>query len=650
MNPNGQGRVFASVLSPVVDGGYYAIRRVAGQWVQVQAQIICDGHDVIQGGLQFKHVGDKDWEEHRIWSYAEDRWQGKFQVDRQGNWEYRVVGWVDHGLSWREGLQKKAYDGQYVMTELKDGIPIFEAIQKHYKSNKEAKEILKKLINTINDEHQYEEGVRMALSNDVQHVLYTCPEKKFISYSKSFPLYVDRQRALFSAWYEFFPRSASETPGQHGTFKDCEKLLPRIKEMGFDVLYFPPIHPIGEVNRKGKNNATIAGEGDVGSPWGIGNKTGGHDTVHPELGTLEDYKDLIQKAKAIDIEIAMDFALQCAPDHPWVKEHPSWFKWRSDGTVQYAENPPKKYQDILPIYFETEDWRALWTEIYRVVRYWIEQGVTIFRVDNPHTKPFVFWEWLIAEIKKDYPDILFLSEAFTRAALMYHLGKIGFTQSYNYFPWKSSKHELIGYMNELTTGTTAEIFRPNFWPNTPDINTFPMQNGNPSLYMIRLFLAATLCSSYGIYGPVYELLVHEALPGKEEYYRSEKYEIYHWDWTKHNKVTMLITMLNKIRKEHPAFHQTNNWENVPIENEQMIAYYKESDDGSDKILCIVNLNPFERQTASLQAPIQKIGVHPGQNFIVHDLISENSWIWNQEWNYIALDPGMPFHLFKVRIV
>lgn len=645
---NGQSRVYAAVLSPVVDGGQYSIRRVVDQWVNVDARIICDGHDVIQATLQFKPAESKEWKEHRIWSKSEDLWGGRFQVESQGLWTYRVCGWIDHGLSWREGLMKKAQDGQFVKTELNDGIPILESIMKLYKTDKSTVSYLKKLIALIKDDTKYKEALSAALSNDLQHILYICPEKKFASYSKEYQVYVDRKKALFSAWYEFFPRSASPDPGKHGTFKDCEALLPRVKEMGFDVLYFPPIHPIGEVNRKGKNNATTAGPEDVGSPWGIGSKLGGHDAVHPDLGTLQDYKQLIIKAKEMDIEIAMDLALQCAPDHPWVKDHPSWFKWRSDGTVQYAENPPKKYQDILPIYFETEDWKALWEAIRDVTIYWIKQGVTIFRVDNPHTKPFVFWEWLIAEVKKDYPDILFLSEAFTRSALMYHLGKIGFTQSYTYFSWKNSKYELIDYMNELTRGTTAEIFRPNFWPNTPDINTFPMQNGNQSLYMLRIFLAATLSSSYGMYGPAYEMLIHEAMPGKEEYYRSEKYEIYHWNWETRNPLTMIITMLNRIRQNHPALQETNNWENCPVQNEHLIAYYKQNDDATDKILCVVNLHPFERQSGNLQAPLNRIGVHPGQQFVVQDLISGNSWIWNQEWNYVALDPALPFHLFHVR--
>jgi starch synthase (maltosyl-transferring) len=646
---NGQSRVFVAVISPMVDGGKYSIRRVVGQWVHVQAQIICDGHDVIQGALQFKPIHETEWQEHRIWSHTEDRWSGKFKVDAQGLWEYRVSGWVDHGLSWREGLLKKAHDGQHVKTELHDGIHILESILKMQKLTKEANTFLKNLITLIKDDKKYDAALRSALSNDLQHILYTNPEKKFITHSTSYLVYVDRKKALFGAWYEFFPRSAAKEKGVHGTFQDCERLLPRIKEFGFDVLYFPPIHPIGEINRKGKNNATTAEPGDVGSPWAIGNKSGGHDAVQADYGTLSDYKSLIKKAKALDIEIAMDFALQCAPDHPWVKEHPSWFKWRSDGTVQYAENPPKKYQDILPIYFETEDWQTLWNAIRDVLLYWVKEGVTIFRVDNPHTKPFIFWEWLIAEIKKEYPDILFLSEAFTRSALMYQLGKIGFTQSYTYFAWKNSKYELIDYMTELTRGTPAEIFRPNFWPNTPDINTFPMQNGNQALYMIRIFLAATLSSSYGMYGPVYEMLVHQAMPGKEEYHRSEKYEIYHWDWEARNSLTMLITMLNKIRNLHPAFHETNNWVNVPVQNDYLLAYYKQNEDGSDKILCVVNLNPFEKQSGNVQVPLYQIGAQAGQQFVVHDLISGNSWIWSNEWNYVALDPGLPFHLFEVKV-
>ena len=360
---NGQSRVFAGILSPVVDGGQYSIRRVVGQWVQVDAQVLCDGHDIIQAELQFKPASQKEWDAHRIWGHAEDRYSGRFQVTAQGLWQYRVAGWVDHGLTWREGLYKKVQDGQYVRTELHDGIELLESLIKSKKGDKASITLLKNALALIRDDDQYEAAVQAALSNELQHILYTAPEKKYISYSKVYEVYVDRKKALFSAWYEFFPRSASEIAGQHGTFKDCVRLLPRVKEMGFDVLYFPPIHPIGEINRKGKNNATIAGPEDVGSPWGIGSKLGGHDAIHPDLGTLADYKDLMAKAKAMDIEIAMDFALQCAPDHPWVKEHPAWFKWRSDGTVQYAENPPKKYQDILPIYFETEDWKALWKTI-----------------------------------------------------------------------------------------------------------------------------------------------------------------------------------------------------------------------------------------------------------------------------------------------
>ncbi|MFN3641244.1 MAG: alpha-1,4-glucan--maltose-1-phosphate maltosyltransferase, partial [Flavobacterium sp.] len=510
---------------------------------------------------------------------------------------------------------------------------------------KEEKDFLKNCSNAFTDEKLYDLGLKLAMSEELQLIFEKYPTRLLANQSKELRVFVDRNKALFSTWYEFFPRSASQIPGKHGTFKDCERLLPRVKEMGFDTLYFPPIHPIGEVNRKGKNNSTTAIAGDVGSPWGIGSQFGGHRSTHPELGTIDEFKHLVKKAQEMGIEIAMDYALQAAPDHPYVKEHPQWFKWRPDGTVQYAENPPKKYQDIQPIYFESDDWKNLWKELLDVAMFWVKEcGIRVFRVDNPHTKPFYFWGWLISEIQKKYPDVIFLSEAFTRPKVMNELAKQGFTQSYTYFTWRNTKAELIEYLTELTQTEQKEFFRPNFWPNTPDILPYALQSGNESVYLQKYFLAATLSSSVGIYGPAYEFLVHEAMPGKEEYSKSEKYEIYHWNWEHRNKMTMLISKINHIRHQHLSLQQTNNLVFCDTDNDMLLAYYKHDDAHSDHTLMICNLDPYYAKQGLVRLPLDKIGNQPVR---VTDLITGNSYWWDIEWNFVEVHPALPFHLFKI---
>ncbi|MGL5111309.1 MAG: alpha-1,4-glucan--maltose-1-phosphate maltosyltransferase, partial [Flavobacterium sp.] len=464
--------------------------------------------------------------------------------------------------------------------------------------------------------------------------------------SQELKVYVDRKKALFSTWYEFFPRSSSNENGKHGTFKDCEKLLPRVAAMGFDTLYFPPIHPIGEVNRKGKNNATYTQEGDVGSPWGIGSQFGGHKATHPELGSIEDFKELVTKAQNLGIEVAMDYALQAAPDHPYVNDFPQWFKWRPDGTVQYAENPPKKYQDILPIYFESSDWQNLWKELLDVALFWIEEcNIKIYRVDNPHTKPFYFWGWLIGEIKKKHPDVLFLAEAFTRPTIMNQLAKQGFSQSYTYFTWRNTKQELQEYVTELTQSSQKEFYRPNFWPNTPDINPFALQGGNESVHLQKYFLAATLSSNVGIYGPVFEYQVSTPMaPGKEEYLNSEKYECLLWDWTIQNNLTYRISQINAIRKAQASLQQTNNIVFCETNNDQVMAYYKYDDAKENETLMIVNLHTEQTVQAMVRLPYDVMGYHAIR---VHDLITDAVYSWDSEWNFIELEACLPFHLFKI---
>ena len=642
-----QKRVIIENVLPQIDNGDYFIKRIIGQNIRVSANIISDGHDVMEAVVHYKHENDKKYIEIKMNSLLNDSFEATFSVQKQGFYSYFVESWIDYALNWQYGIGKKIKDNQIVKSELLEGIEYIKPLLK--KVSASDKKYLEETIKLFSDDKNYNEAIKEAVSDKLKIIFKEYPTKFLANQSKELKIYVDRPKALFSTWYEFFPRSASNKLGNHGSFKDCEKLLPRVAKMGFDTLYFPPIHPIGEVNRKGINNATNANPSDVGSPWGIGSKYGGHKSIHPELGTLEDFKSLVKSAKNLGIEIAMDFALQAAPDHPYVKDFPQWFKWRPDGTVQYAENPPKKYQDILPIYFESDDWENLWKELLDCALFWVEEcGIKIFRVDNPHTKPFYFWGWLIAEIKKKHPDVLFLAEAFTRPKIMNQLAKQGFTQSYTYFTWRNSKAELIEYVTELTQSEQKEYFRPNFWPNTPDINPYALQGANESTYLQKYFLAATLSSSVGIYGPVFEHMISDAIPGKEEYLDSEKYQIRHWDWEKENKITMLITKINNIRKEQASLQQTNNIQFCDTDNDQVIAYYKYDHTKENETLMICNLDAYYAKQAWVKIPLQSLNIQEGQSFTVTDLITGNSYIWNREWNFIEIHPSLPFHLFKIQ--
>lgn len=461
---------------------------------------------------------------------------------------------------------------------------------------------------------------------------------------------VDREKARFSTWYEMFPRSCSDTPGRHGTFQDCEARLPYIAAMGFDVLYLPPIHPIGKTHRKGKNNAQTGDATDHGSPWAIGASEGGHKAILPALGTLQDFRRLMERARTHGIEMAMDIAFQCSPDHPYVQGHREWFRIRPDGTVQYAENPPKKYQDIFPLDFETEQWRALWEELRSVFDYWIEQGVRIFRVDNPHTKPFAFWEWVIGAVKRMHPDVLFLAEAFTRPKVMHRLAKLGFTQSYNYYPWRTTKTELMEYFTELTQSEVREFFRPNLWPNTPDILTEQLQHGGRPAFMSRLVLAATLGANYGIYGPSYELGEHEPREaGSEEYLNSEKYEIRRWELDRSDSLGEFIARVNRIRRENPALQSDWSLRFHPVANDQLLCYSKRTADGANVILVVVNLSPYHRHSGWLELDLDILGVDVDRPFQVQDLLTNAYYAWQGPRNYIEVDPhSAPAHIFRIR--
>ncbi|WP_299549072.1 alpha-1,4-glucan--maltose-1-phosphate maltosyltransferase [Seonamhaeicola sp.] len=640
-----QKRVVIDYVSPSVNRGEFHIKRVVNEIVNVEAHILADGHDVLGASVLYKHENDENWSESRLHLDVNNEWRGAFTVDKQGFYTYKVQAWVDYALNWQHGIERKIDDNQHVKSELLEGIEYLKAIKGNIEQNDSF--YFDHLINIFGNDDHYKEAIQEATNERLHHIFFNHPQRILANETKAYQAYVDRKKARFSTWYEFFPRSASEHEGVHGTLKDCERLLPRVANMGFDTLYLPPIHPIGEVNRKGKNNTTEAFEGDVGSTWGIGSRFGGHKDVHPDLGTIDDLKNLVQKAKEHGLEIAMDYALQAAPDHPWVNEHPTWFKWRPDGTVQYAENPPKKYQDILPIYWESEDYENLWQECLDILLHWIDCGVNVFRVDNPHTKPFYFWNWIIAEVKAKHPDVIFLAEAFTAPKVMQQLAKQGYTQSYTYFTWRNSKHELIEYLEELTKTESREYMQPNFWPNTPDINPYHLQGANESKHIQRYALAATLSSSIGIYGPVFEYMLSDALLGREEYNNSEKFQFTHYDWNIQNKLITVITKINTLRHQNEALQQTNNIRFCYVENDNLLAFYKWNDAKTNELLIVISLDDHSMQQGTIQMPLHDLGIDSNHKFQVKDLITNSSYNWQGEWNFVELHPTLPFHIFEI---
>ena len=643
----GTKRVIIENVKPQLNCGQYPVKRVVGEAITVTADIFSDGHDEVKAKLLYRKSKKKNWNEVPMQFLGNDHWEATFRPDSMGRFEYTIQGWVDHFYTWQKGVQKKFEANQDISVELQIGAQFLEEAAVTARPGQQKR--LRKWVNDLKENQSQAEALAQAISTDVSDLMSACCDLQNVTtYHKVLAVEVERQKALFSTWYEFFPRSASQEPGKHGTFQDCERLLPRIAEMGFDTIYLPPIHPIGYAFRKGKNNSTTAQPGEPGSPWAIGAPDGGHKGILAELGTLDDFRSFVHQAREHGIEIALDFAIQCSPDHPYVKEHPQWFKWRPDGTVQYAENPPKKYQDVLPVNFETEDWQNLWRELRSVLQYWIDQGVHIFRVDNPHTKAFGFWEWVIAEIHKNDPQVIFLAEAFTRPRVMERLAKIGFTQSYTYFTWRNTSEELKEYMHELTRTEMREYFRPNFWPNTPDINPPVLQEGGEAAHITRVVMAATMSSNYGLYGPVYEFGIATPVPEKEEYLDSEKYEIKHWDWGRFTKIREVITLINKIRKVNPALQTTWNIAFGGSDNTQLLCYGKWDDDFTNKILVVVNLDPYNTQAGWVQVPLQQLRIQPGQHYNVYDLLTERQYTWNDEWNYVELRPHeMPVHVFRI---
>lgn len=649
---DGRSRVIIEGVSPQIDGGRHAIKRVLGEDVVVEADIFADGHDLLSAVLLYRLAHDKSWKEIEMAPTNNDRWQASFRITDLGTYFYTVEGWVDHFKSWRRDLEKKAKADQDVTVDLRTGAQLVVAAGSRSSTKDQA--VLQEWLTTWSsgDSGAVKERVAQALDPIMAGVVHRSSDRNFATrYAQELRVIADPLRARTAAWYECFPRSCGSDGKRHGTLKDVEAQIPRVAEMGFDILYLPPIHPIGQAFRKGRNNSAQTSPEDPGSPWGIGSEDGGHKAIHPQLGTLDDFRRLVATARSREIDIALDIALQCSPDHPYVREHPEWFKKRADGTIQYAENPPKKYQDIYPFDFETPAWRALWEELKSVMEYWVQEGVTIFRVDNPHTKAFPFWEWAIGELKKAHPKLIFLAEAFTRPKVMYELAKIGFTQSYNYFPWRNTGAELRQFMTELTRTSVKEFYRPNLWPNTPDILPQFLQFGGRPAFMIRLILAATLGASYGIYGPAFELGVNTPrAAGEEEYLDSEKYEIKAWDLTAPASLQSLITRVNTVRRENPALHRNELLAFHAVSNDQLIAYSKRTPDLGNIILTVVNLDPHHAQSGYVELSLDELGIGPADTFQVHDLLTGTHYLWRGSRNFVEFDPTnqIPAAVFRLK--
>ncbi len=643
-------RVIIEAVRPNIDGGLFPIKRTVGEEVVVEADIYAEGHDTLMAVVKYRPEGGSEWSEAPMVAQPwNDRWTGRFTVEAEGRHEYTVEGWVDRFASWHKELGKKAEAGQDVSSELLEGAEhVLEGAKRASGADMAWLEGHAEILRRDGDQA---ERVKAALHPELFAIMARYPDRsRGFTYEPHLGIIVERERARFGSWYEMFPRSTSPEPGRHGTLKTTQDRLPYVASMGFDVVYLPPIHPVGRAFRKGPNNTLTPGPDDPGSPWAIGGPEGGHTSIHPELGTMADFDDLVLAARKLNLEIALDIAFQCSPDHPWVKEHPQWFRHRPDGTIKYAENPPKKYQDIYPIDFECDDWQALWNELRDVFLFWIGHGVNIFRVDNPHTKPFRFWDWVIKEVCDEHPGTIFLAEAFTRPKLMLRLAKGGYQQSYSYFTWRTTKWAIQEYFTELTRTEAMEVMRPNLFANTPDILHESLQVGGRPGFQIRLVLAATLGANYGIYGPPFEQCVGTPVKhGSEEYLDSEKYQVRHWDLDAPGNLRAFIARINEIRRENPALQYDRGLRFYSTDNDQVIAYGKSSPDRSNFILTVVNLDPNHTQSAWVRVPIHELDLGQGENYQVHDLIGDARYLWSGESNFVQLDPhACPAHIFRIR--
>ncbi len=642
--PGEEKRIVVEAVTPQLDCGRFAVKRIVGDTVAVQADIFRDGHEQIAAAVLYRRQGETQWQEAPMTFIDNDRWGGSFRVTEVGRYEYTVTAWTDLYGTWYRDMQKRVAAGQDVRSEILEGRRLVEGAAQ--RASGQDRQRLQVALQQVADA-SVETALQVMLNDEFAQLVRSYPERSHAAlFNPVLRVISDRERAGFSAWYELFPRSYSSIQGQHGTFRDAAARLPAVRDMGFDIIYLPPIHPIGRKNRKGRNNSLVAQAGDVGSPWAIGGPEGGHDAIAPELGTEEDFAFFVQTAQELGMEVALDFAIQCSPDHPWVKEHPDWFYQRLDGTIRFAENPPKKYEDIYPINFHGPHQEALWNELLRVVRLWVSRGVHVFRVDNPHTKSVPFWGWLISEIQREDPGVIFLAEAFTRPKTMRALAKEGFTHSYTYFTWRNTKWELTEYLTELTTSEMAEYYRPNFWPNTPDILHEFLQHGGLPAFKLRFVLAATLSANYGIYSG-YEL--GENVPvraGSEEYLDSEKYQIRQRDWDQSHSLAPFITTINRARRAHPALQTTNNLRFIHADKDAIIAYIKQSPDRRDTILTVVNLDPHNTQECTVYVPFSEFGLHQGRTpLVAEDLITGARYPWRDGGNYVRLDPNYePAHI------
>ncbi len=641
-------RILIESVDPEVDAGRFPCKRIAGDVVEVTATIFTDGHDLVSAVLRHRRGDETTWTETPMRALGNDRWCACFVAERIGRYAYDIAAWLDRFGTWRHGLSRKVDAGLDVRSELLEGAALVAAAAARATDRSDAC-ALGEAAQHLSAGAAVARRIETALSATLYEMMSRHPDRSDEARSaRTLAVDVERERAGFGAWYEFFPRSCAPEPGRHGTFADARARLRHAAAMGFDVVYLPPIHPIGTTNRKGPDNAQVSAPGDPGSPWAIGGADGGHCAVHAELGSLADFDAFVAEARRLDLEVALDIAFQCSPDHPWVREHPEWFRHRPDGSIQYAENPPKRYQDVYPLDFECEDWRGLWQELLGVFQFWIAHDIKIFRVDNPHTKPFAFWEWAIAELRTEHPDCIFLAEAFTRPRIVEYLAKAGFSQSYTYFTWRNTKHELQSYLEELQEGPNRETLRPNFFANTPDINPEFLQYGGRASFQIRLVLAATLAGSYGIYGPPYELCVADAGPGAEDYRDSEKYRIRHWDLRAPGNIIAFIQRINAIRREQP-----DPWRGslrfLPVDCDDLIAYLRTGRTHEDAMLVVVNLSPHHSAAGWLEVPLEDLGLDSDRAFQMHDLLGGATFLWQGPRNYVALDPThSPAHVFRVR--
>ncbi len=619
----------------------------------IGADAFADGHDVVIARLRHRPPGSTEWIEVPMEALGNDQWRASFKVEALGRHAFTVAAWADAWATWRRDLRKRLDAGQDVSVDLQIGAALVDeaAARATAAGARDDAKALESWAGALRGERHRGDRAGRALDEVLDRLMQAHADRSHETrFEPVLEIAVEPELARFSTWYELFPRSASPDPKRHGTFKDVAKRLPYVADLGFDVLYLPPIHPIGTTFRKGPNNVTEARPGDPGVPWGIGSAEGGHEAIHPELGTLRDFRALVAAAEKRGIAIALDIAFQASPDHPWVKEHPAWFRHRPDGTVQYAENPPKKYQDIYPFDFESADWPGLWAALEGVFRHWIAEGIHVFRVDNPHTKAFPFWEWAIGRIKADHPEVIFLAEAFTRPRVMYRLAKLGFTQSYTYFTWRTKKEELGEYLRELSTPPVSDFFGPNFWPNTPDILHATLQEGGRPMFQARYILAALSMPSIGIYGPTFELGVNTPRePGSEEYLDSEKYQRRTWDLDDPASIAPLIRRVNEIRREHPALQRNAGLALHEIDDQQLIAWSKRTEDRSDRIVTIVSLDPSEVRRGTLELDTYDLWLDPARPIEAEDLLTGEVLRFDSNRLTLELDPAaVPARILHIR--